>query len=960
MYMVLYFFFPFKTFLFLLVWLLLLLSGDVEMNPGPCRSPDVRVMHSNIRGLYVNLAELELTAAGFDVLCLSETLVTSRSQLSDIRMYGFVLPLQRLAGGDGSRGLALYIRNGCLSFRQSKFECVCHEVMIFRICGPLQNFYVFSVYRSPNTNDSIFDCLLLTIAKIQEVDHRAAFVFVGDVNAHHAEWLLSRSPTNSSGRAALDFCSLSGCRQLVAAPTHESGNCLDLVMTDVADVVDVSVGTPIGTSDHCFLHLAIKVSQVVPFHNVRRTIFVKGRVDWDIVRSDVVNLPWGDIYRSLDPISLLNDSIAAVVARRVPTTVMNFRSSDKPWFTPDCRLAFDRKQTAYRAWTRGRSRELWLDYLRTRAESQQVYSDAKESHCNRARDELNSSASAHKWWETLKGTLFGSVPSLPALVSPGGRLVYTPVEKADLLSSHFDSKQSRASIVVPTSCFPKARCCSLAFRSSLVEKYLRELDDYGGVDPVGVFPLFYKRVADILAPRLSRIFRRLLRSGSFPKCWRVANITAIPKDGLSADVSDYRPISITPILSKIYEKLLSRKLSRYCESEGLFPASQFSYRKGYGCVDALLSVSHVIQQALDCGSECKVVQLDFSAAFDRVNHAGLVYRLQCLGVGGSFLGTCREFLAERSQFVVVDGSACAQVDVVSGVPQGSVQRPLLLILYTSELFDIVENHPIGYADDSTLVRRPCDRPVVEASIMRDLVSISKWCSDSEMKLNPGKTKSLIVSRSRTSTPQHGFYILDGIRIDNRASLKILGVEFDSKLTFESHLRSIASASSRNIGLLRMARRVFGDVDLLRRCFLAFILPSLEYCSSVWSSSAACHLSLLDRVVRNASELCGVDVLVSLSHRRDVAGLCMFYKIYDNALHPLNSSVQIAPRRLRATRAGVNAHCFEVDLCRFRTVQFGRSFVPAISRAWNCLPEFVFDGGCIDKFKRAVNLWLSDV
>ena len=90
--------------------------------------------------------------------------------------------------------------------------------------------------------------------------------------------------------------------------------------------------------------------------------------------------------------------------------------------------------------------------------------------------------------------------ALPPLVAPGGRLVSAPVEKAELLSSHFDSKQSRESVEVPTSCFPEARCCSVAFRSSLVEEYLCELDEYGGIDPVGMFPLFYKKVADVLAP----------------------------------------------------------------------------------------------------------------------------------------------------------------------------------------------------------------------------------------------------------------------------------------------------------------------------------------------------------------------------------------------------------------------------------------------------------------------------
>jgi len=963
--------FYFKTFLILLVWLLLLVAGDVETNPGPRHRPDVRVLYSNIRGLFANLSELMVASAGFDILCLSETLVTSRRHLCELRIPDYAGPQQRLAGVDGSRGLAVYIKNGCLASRQLPYECACHEVIVLRVCGPTHNFYVFAFYRSPNADDSIFDCMLLAMARIQETDRKAAFVFVGDANAHHTDWLQSRSPTNSAGRAALDFCCLSGSRQLVCTATHVGGNCLDLVMTDVPDVINVFVGTPLGTSDHSYLELDVNVSQMLPTYDARRTVFVKSRVDWEKVRREVRVLPWSSIYRSADPVSVLNDSISHVIHRCVPTTVVGFRSGDAPWFNAECRFAFDTKQTAYRAWTRGRTHELWLEYQRVRVESQRVYDAARDAHYARSRVKLNDTSSSHSWWATLKSSLFGASSSLPALKGPGGRLVSKPSEKAELLSSYFDSKQSSDSFDVPASCFPETGCCSLAFRSSVVKEYLSDLDEHGGVDPVGVFPLFYKKVADILAPKLSRIFRGLLRSGSFPLCWRVANVTAIPKDGTSSDVSDYRPISITPILSKVYERLLSAKLSRYCESRGLFPSTQFSYRKGYGCVDALLSVSHVIQSALDAGSECRVVQLDFSAAFDRVNHTCLLYRLRCLGIGGPILGACHEFLSSRTQSVVVDGSVSAPVSVVSGVPQGSVLGPLLFILYTGEMFDIVQNRLVGYADDSTLIAvvpRPSDRPLVEASILRDLEAIHRWSGECNMKLNPGKTKSFIASRSRTALPCHMPLVFNGVEIKSRTVLKILGVEFDSKMTFETHIRSMVSMASRKIGLLRMARRMFNDVVVLRRCFFAFILPNLEYCSVVWSSAAACHLSLLDRVVRCISELCGgvvpllqdVPDLVSLAHRREVAGLCMYYKIYNNHSHLLNGVTRVAPRRSRFTRAGDRAHLYEVELPRFRTVQYGRSFVPAFSRAWNLLPATVFGGGCLERFKRAANFWLSGV
>ena len=147
-----------------------------------------------------------------------------------------------------------------------------------------------------------------------------------------------------------------------------------------------------------------------------------------------------------------------------------------------------------------------------------------------------------------------------------------PAEKASLLGSQFDSKQCCEQFVTPLSCFPHSRCNSLPFRTSILLRLLLDLDTHGGVDPFGVFPLFLKKVAVIIAPKQSIVFRWLIPLGSFPECCRSANVTAIPKGAPFPDRENYRPISITPILSKVYEKLVSHKLYRFCEKYGLLLA----------------------------------------------------------------------------------------------------------------------------------------------------------------------------------------------------------------------------------------------------------------------------------------------------------------------------------------------------------------------------------------------------
>ena len=175
--------------------------------------------------------------------------------------------------------------------------------------------------------------------------------------------------------------------------------------------------------------------------------------------------------------------------------------------------------------------------------------------------------------------MFGAESDIPPLCSPGGALVSDQAGKAELLSTWFDSKQSRDIVELPQTCHPKPAFCGIAFRAREVEQYLLELDPNGGVDSSGCFPMFFQKTASVLAPKLSCLFRRLLRGGEFPLEWRIADVTPIPKGPLSALVCNYRPISITPVLSKVFERLIALHFGRFLERSGVLPSHQYSYRK---------------------------------------------------------------------------------------------------------------------------------------------------------------------------------------------------------------------------------------------------------------------------------------------------------------------------------------------------------------------------------------------
>ena len=294
---------------------------------------------------------------------------------------------------------------------------------------------------------------------------------------------------------------------------------------------------------------------------------------------------------------------------------------------------------------------------------------------------------------------------------------------------------------------------------------------------------------------------------------------------------------------------------------------------------------------------------DFSAAVDRVRHCDLLFKLKFIGVGCIVLSICTEFLSDHRQRVVVDGAASEQIPIISGMPQGTVLGPLLFILYTIEMFELVDNRLFAYADDSrllTVVFKPADRPAVAASpgtflrFRSGAITCAWYCILVKLVLY------IVVSRSRTVRPPDGDWVLSGVLIGGSPNLDILGMKFDSKLTFEHHVRGIVSLVPQRIGLMRLVKHIFVDTSVLLRCYFPFVLPILEYCSPVWGSAAECHLQLVELQVYSVARLCSDQSFLSVCHRRRVAGLSMLYKVNSNSNNWLFGELPSASTWVRHT------------------------------------------------------------
>ena len=195
--------------------------------------------------------------------------------------------------------------------------------------------------------------------------------------------------------------------------------------------------------------------------------------------------------------------------RRIPSRVIKFPIKDKAWFNEDCKRANLAKQEAYQLWRRNCSDIIWNNYVNLRNAAQETYAAAEKEYNENVRDTLIGTTNSHKWWSTLKTALLGVDVAAPPLLRPNGSLTHCPKEKADLFSVVFDGKQNNDSLTMPQSCFPEADLTTFAFCSGEVKKLLLELDPYGGAGSDGIFPLFFVKTANYLAPKISIVYRTL-------------------------------------------------------------------------------------------------------------------------------------------------------------------------------------------------------------------------------------------------------------------------------------------------------------------------------------------------------------------------------------------------------------------------------------------------------------------
>ena len=352
-----------------------------------------------------------------------------------------------------------------------------------------------------------------------------------------------------------------------------------------------------------------------------------------------------------------------------------------------------------------------------------------------------------------------------------------------------------------------------------------------------------KRNVEQIAYPLTLLFNQSIRSGKFPSILKNAKITPIHKSGPKNDTNNYRPISILSIFSKVLELLMKISLTKYLENKNILSNSQFGFRSGLSTFDALNLFSSDLFSSLDKSLSVLAVFVDFSKAFDTVNHSILLDKLYHYGIRGPIHSWFRDYLANRTQETVYDGHKSSQRIMSLGVPQGSVLGPILFLIYINDITNIFNQaQTILFADDMTIYVTGSNLETLTHTVNLELEKLNHWCLSNRLTINVNKTCFMLFSNKKINLSP--LLKINNSIIKRTNQLKFLGVMYDDKLTFKFHTQNLAKKMSRFTAMLNQLRD-FMPCEILKCLYHAHIYPLLLYCNPIWSTTYATHLNCLN-------------------------------------------------------------------------------------------------------------------
>ena len=859
--------------------ILIALSGDIELNPGPASSK-FNVCTFNIRSFtnplhYTALADLAYTYS-IDLFALTETWVSSNTtsaELLDATPPGFTLisnprpvsssTISSVVGG----GTAFLIRQPC-----TLLTCPTPTFNSFEISGltlklSKSKFTVYNIYRPPisqaksrikSSFSQFLDDFQCFISSVATLSHD--FLITGDFNIHVDDL------SDNYSQQFLSILSHANLTQHVPFPTHRHNHTLDLVITSADSSLSPVISyTRNSSSDHFPVFSSLNITPPKPSplskHSFRsiKSINIHSFI-LDILSSNLITHPPTNLS---DLVDCYNSTLSSILNKHAPvkTKILRLKPTN-PWFTPALNKLKRARRHLERIWSRSHSSH---DLIRLRSATNHYHAaiiKAKRDYNSK----LISSATTNsrKLWTTVNNFLHRKsspvLPSYHCLKSLSHSFATFFSDKIHKLHTNLLLKANYSSPHIDPPFNPVNLSNFQPVTLDEVSKLLSQSPATDSdLDPIPTSLL--KQCACVLLPTITNIINLSLSSGTFPDQFKSCSVhPLLKKPNLDKEIlGNYRPVSHLSFLSKLIERIVKNRLMDHLSSYKLLNSFQSAYLKSHSTETALLSVHDHIIRAMSLQQITCLCLLDLSAAFDTIDHSILIHRLTSwFGINGSVLSWLKSYLSNRSFYVNLTGTKSSIFQLLYGVPQGSVLGPLLFILYTTPLSHIISksasNHHL-YADDTQLYMSfsPNYFSSNITHLEGTISSINDWMSANFLSLNPDKTEFLLIGHPKQlSKLDHPTLSLpDNVILSPAKSARNLGVIFDSNLSFTDHISAISKSCLYHIRDLKRIRSTI-DQSTARIIATALIHSKLDYCNSLLLNLPASHLNRLQLVLNSAA------------------------------------------------------------------------------------------------------------